>query len=68
MTRGGIAVNWGLWSMGFAAGEIERRRFLDRHHHLIQPRFYSVPDRLARDRAILVEGFVAAGARSSSGA
>jgi hypothetical protein len=55
MTGEGIAVNWGLRSMGFDPGEVERRRFLDRHHHLLVPLFYSPDARLARDRQMMVE-------------
>lgn len=38
---GTVVVDWLLHFYGFEPFEIERRRFLDRHHHLINPRFYT---------------------------
>jgi hypothetical protein len=48
---GQAVVNWGPRAMGFEPGEIERRRFLSRHHHLISPRFYQPAARADLDKS-----------------
>lgn len=60
VTSGGWLHEWTYYC--FLPFEIERRRFLNDHHHLIQPSFYSDAERMRRDRLAMVERFMRAGA------
>lgn len=57
MTDTVVHVPW--WTAEVAA-DLARQVFLRNYHHLISPWFFSKPDRLERDRAILIDGWAKA--------
>lgn len=62
MPKGHVLFDGLLFHYGFKAGEIERRAFLDRHHHLINPRLYPPGERARRNHIIFVQAFARASA------
>lgn len=52
MEYGDVITDWLLNHYGFKPFEIERSRFLDRHHHLINPRFYTPQARANLDQLV----------------